>query len=91
MKTTFGERLSELRKAKAVTQQALADKAGVPLTTLRHHEYDKRMMSAADLFSYSKALGVKCSAFDNCVPGKTVRKPNPTARMNDKKDKAVKG
>lgn len=84
MNTTYGQRLAELRIRKKFTQQELAKAAGVPFSTLRSHEYGTRTFTVADLFAYSKALGVKCSAFDDCVASKSARKPNPAARLKRK-------
>lgn len=76
---TFGKKLAELRAKRNLSQRELSELAEIPIGTLRYHEYDKRMMSAADLFTYSKVLGVKCSAFDECVPAKSARKPHDVA------------
>ena len=75
---TFGKKLAELRSTKEVTQAELAKRSGVPIGTLRYHEYDLRAMSAEDLFRYSKALGVSVTLFEGCKSAKTVRRGKRT-------------
>jgi len=61
---TFGERLQRLRASAGLTQQQVADKADVPLQTLRNWEHDRREPLASALFKLARALGVSCSVFE---------------------------
>jgi transcriptional regulator with XRE-family HTH domain len=79
MAETFGERLQRLRNEAGLTQMGLADRAGVPLTSLRNWEHDRREPLVSVLFKLATALGVDCRAFADCIgqpepPKKTTRK-----------------
>ena len=75
MANTFGKKLAEIRLAKGVTQAELAERTGVPIGTIRYHEYDLHAISAEDLFRYVKALGVSAAIFQDCKSAKSVRRP----------------
>ena len=62
---TFGERLKKARKAKKLTQKELAEKAGIPLSTLRGYEYGKKDISKAGAETVIKLINVlKCDLSD---------------------------
>jgi transcriptional regulator with XRE-family HTH domain len=61
---SFGERLQRLRNEAGLTQLQLAERAGVPLTSLRNWEHDRREPLASVLFKLAKALGLDCRAFE---------------------------
>jgi transcriptional regulator with XRE-family HTH domain len=67
MPETFGERLQRLRNEAGLTQMGLADRAGVPLTSLRNWEHDRREPLVSVLFKLAAALGVDCRAFADCI------------------------
>jgi DNA adenine methylase len=56
--TTFGRRLKQLREAAGLTQPALAEAAGVPVTSLRNWEQDHREPMASAVLGLARALGV---------------------------------
>jgi len=59
---SFGTRLKRLRAAAGLTQAALADRAGVPLTTLRNWEHDRREPLVTTAGKLARALGVSVDA-----------------------------
>jgi DNA-binding XRE family transcriptional regulator len=62
----FNERLRELREKAGLTQRALAERAGVPLGSIQHHEQGVRVPSWASVAKICRALGVSCEAFMDC-------------------------
>ncbi|HTU18977.1 MAG TPA: helix-turn-helix transcriptional regulator [Gemmataceae bacterium] len=62
-KETLGGRLQRLRSEAGLTQMQVSERAGVPLTTLRNWEQDRREPLASALFKLARALGVSCEAF----------------------------
>jgi len=93
MKTeSFGERLRRLRDAAGLTQMQLAEKAGVPLTTLRNWEHDRREPLVSAAFKLAGALGVSCEAFKDCVgAGQSANKSSTTPKGGSGKGKKRKG
>ena len=55
---TLGQRIQRLRKAKGLTQEQLAEQAGVPVFSLRNWIYDARVPRVAAMLSLADALGV---------------------------------
>jgi transcriptional regulator with XRE-family HTH domain len=66
-KETFGARLQKLREAAGLTQKQVAERAGVPLQSLRNWEHDRREPLLGTAFRLADALGVDCRAFQDCV------------------------
>jgi transcriptional regulator with XRE-family HTH domain len=62
----FKEVLRDLRKRSGLTQEELARKAGIPVTSLRGHEQGQRVPSWASVVKLAKALGVSTDAFAGC-------------------------
>lgn len=62
----FAELLRELREKAGLTQQQLADRAGLPVTSLRNHEQGQRSPSWAAVVKIAKALGVTADTFSVC-------------------------
>lgn len=56
--TQLSERLREVRKSKEMTQQELADKAGLHLTYVGHLELGKYHPTVYVMWKIAKALGV---------------------------------
>ncbi len=54
----LGERLRDIRKGKGLTQQGLAEKAGLHLTYVGHLELGKYHPTVFVMWKISKALGV---------------------------------
>ena len=54
----LGKRIRELRKAKKLTQQKLADLADVELSTLNRAELGKAALSVTNLIAISEALEI---------------------------------
>jgi hypothetical protein len=50
----------------ALTEQQLADKAGIPLPSLRGHEQGQRVPSWASVVKLARALGVSTDALADC-------------------------
>jgi transcriptional regulator with XRE-family HTH domain len=60
---TFGERLKELRKAKKMTQQQLAQAAGIAVSTVSKLEQRDIEPSFATAAAIALALGVSLDKF----------------------------
>ena len=59
IRKAFGEHLRELRKKKGLTQEELADKAGMHFTYVGQIERGLRNPSLVNLHKLAKALGVR--------------------------------
>lgn len=55
---TFGERLTALREERGIKRPAFAEMLGIPYTTLRNYEKDKREPGSDTLIIMSRALNV---------------------------------
>ncbi|HZT83062.1 MAG TPA: helix-turn-helix transcriptional regulator [Gemmataceae bacterium] len=60
---TFGEKLKELRAGRGLTQERLADAAGVPVGTIRDYEQGKRDPLLSNAQRLAGALGVSLDVF----------------------------
>ena len=60
----FAPRLKELREASGMTQQALADLAGLKLGGVRDLEQGRNKPTWDTVLALAKALGVGCEAFE---------------------------
>lgn len=58
---TFGDRLKAVRKARGLTCQALADKAGIGSSTISFYEKRGVLPNVSTLELMCKALGVSAS------------------------------
>lgn len=58
-KVTFGRRLRELRSARGLSQEALADAAGLDRTYVSSCERGRRNVSLENICRLASALGVK--------------------------------
>ena len=72
-----GKRLQELRKAAALSQSQLADRAGVPVQTLQSWEAERRTPRIDALLALAQALGVELAEL--------VAAPAPTKRGRGRK------
>jgi transcriptional regulator with XRE-family HTH domain len=63
---TFGDKLKGLREARGWTQQQLADRAGVPLPTLRGLEQGQRSPSWGTVVMLARAFDANSAIFDEC-------------------------
>lgn len=61
----LSERLKEVRKSKKLTQQELAEKAGLHLTYVGHLELGKYHPTVYVMWKISKALGVSMNELTN--------------------------
>ena len=59
IRETFGQRVRELRLAKDISQEDLAEKAGLDRTYVSSIERGKRNISLLNIERLAKALGVK--------------------------------
>ena len=84
---TLGQRLQRLRLAAGLTQAALAEAAGVPLSTLRGWEIDRREPGLRAAVRLARALGVGVEELADTVPvvdvGKTPRPAGPSRHIPD--------
>jgi transcriptional regulator with XRE-family HTH domain len=58
---SFGQKLREIRRAKGLTQQGLADKAGIPQTTISGWENAGYLPNLIDGYKVAVALGISIS------------------------------
>jgi transcriptional regulator with XRE-family HTH domain len=63
----FKDLLRQLREKAGLTQEQLAQKAGIPLSSLRSHEQGQRQPSWQAVVKLSKALGVTTDTFSECA------------------------
>jgi transcriptional regulator with XRE-family HTH domain len=75
----YGEVLRKLREAAGLTQEQLADKAGVPIGSIRNYEQGQRLPGLVAGIRLAKVIGVSVDAFADCdevkEAEKTARKP----------------
>jgi transcriptional regulator with XRE-family HTH domain len=62
----FKDLLRQLREKAGLTQQQLAEKAGLPLGSLRNHEQGQRLPSWPAIVKLARALGVSADVFAEC-------------------------
>ncbi len=62
----FKDVLKDLRSKAGLTQERLAEKAGIPLSSLRGHEQGQRVPSWASVVKLARALGVPTDTFAGC-------------------------
>jgi len=60
----FAARLRDLRGRAGLSQPALAERAGIGVSTLRQFEYGRREPTFATLVKLATGLGVSLSAFE---------------------------
>jgi transcriptional regulator with XRE-family HTH domain len=72
---TFGIRLKRLREAAGLTQQDLADRAGMHRFGVAKLERDERQPSWATVQALAKSLGLTCSSFEGTVEPPSGDKP----------------
>ena len=60
---SFGEKLRELRKAKGLSQQQLADATGLSQNAISQWEANAREPGWSAVQALATALGVDCTAF----------------------------
>ena len=73
----FAELLRELRQKAGLTQQELADRADMPVSSLRGHEQGQRSPSWSAVVKLAKALGVTADTFSVCDEVNAPDKPAP--------------
>jgi transcriptional regulator with XRE-family HTH domain len=69
MGETLGTRLQALRLAAELTQEVLAARSGLPVTSLRNWERDHRTPGVFALFKLAQALGLPMERFVEGVEG----------------------
>jgi transcriptional regulator with XRE-family HTH domain len=82
---TFGARLRQLREAAGLTQQELADRAGMHRFGVAKLERDERHPSWATVQALAGALGLSCAAFEGTV--EPPEEPPPKKRGRPRKEK----
>jgi transcriptional regulator with XRE-family HTH domain len=65
---TFGKILRQLRDAKGMSEQDLADKSGVPFDTVRSYGKDASAPGIANAVKLAVALNVSLDAFRDVTP-----------------------
>ena len=63
MAETLGARIQSLRQAAELTQEQLAARSGLPVTSLRNWEQDHRAPGVMALYRLAKALGLPMERF----------------------------
>lgn len=74
---TLGQRIGRLREAGGLTQEQLADKAGVQVSSLRNWEYDHRRPRAEATLLLAQALGVTVEALLHATTTRAARAEVP--------------
>jgi len=88
----FKDKLRELRIQSGLTQEQLAQKANMPLSSLRGHEQGQRVPSWASVVKLSRALEVQTDAFSDCDEVRPTRaKPFGATAMKAKRAGKRKG
>jgi transcriptional regulator with XRE-family HTH domain len=64
---TFAQRLRELREQAGLTQESLAYKTGMSVSSIRNYEQGIREPYWKGVFQLAKALSVSSEAFAVCV------------------------
>jgi transcriptional regulator with XRE-family HTH domain len=75
----FGPRLRELREEAGLTQEQLAERAGVKRDAVARWERNNREPSWGNVLALAQALGVECSAFTT-APATTTPAPRGRPR-----------
>jgi transcriptional regulator with XRE-family HTH domain len=78
-RSAFGERLRELRAKAELSQPALAERADLPVGTIRHFEQGRREPTYGTLVKLATGLGVSLSAFDVAADEPRAKPPTRTA------------
>jgi transcriptional regulator with XRE-family HTH domain len=63
---TFAEKLRELRDAKGLSEEKLAELSGLRFGTVHGYGLGRRKPSFAAVVKLAKALSVDCTAFAEC-------------------------
>lgn len=71
----FGALLRDLRAKAELTQEQLAEKAGISLGTLRNHEQGHRLPSWPAIVKLARALRVSTDEFAKCDEVNEMEKP----------------
>jgi transcriptional regulator with XRE-family HTH domain len=80
----FKDVLRDLRARAGLTQQQLAEKARIPLPSLRGHEQGQRVPSWASVVKLARALDVSTDAFSDCEEVKEEGAANKAIRRRKK-------
>jgi transcriptional regulator with XRE-family HTH domain len=79
---SFARKLKDLRKAKGLTQVALAKASGMPVSTIRDYEQGKREPLFSNAHKIARGLGVSMDALADDGPAQ--------AKLTDKKSKRTR-
>lgn len=72
---TFAERLRELKEESGMSERELAEKAGLPFDTVHTYIMGRSEPLLSNAIKLATALGVKLSAFAECVDAPVGRRP----------------
>ena len=64
---TLGQRLQRLRRAAGLTQEQLAERAELPVWSLRNWEHDHRLPGLIAVYKLAKTLGVSMEELAECA------------------------
>jgi transcriptional regulator with XRE-family HTH domain len=81
----FADRLRELREASGMTQEKLANAAGLSLGAVRNYEQGIREPYWQVVFKLASALGVSCEAFRDCIDTEPEPAPKRTTGKTRKR------
>jgi len=87
---TFGEKLKELRCDRGLTQERLADAAGVPVGTIRDYEQEKRDPLLSNAQRLAGALAVSLDLFPGPEQNGAADKSKTTPRKSPAETAAPK-
>ena len=85
----FKDLLKELREKAGLTQEGLAERAGLPIGTVRNHEQGQRLPSFPHAAKLARALGVSLDLFTTCdefsAEGVGTQTPSATRAVGKRK------
>jgi transcriptional regulator with XRE-family HTH domain len=82
---TFGEKLKQLRTDRGLSQERLAQMAGMGVGAVRDYEQGKKEPSFRYALMLAKALGVDCRELEFDVSAPDTSPPEPPAPKKGKK------
>jgi transcriptional regulator with XRE-family HTH domain len=80
---TFGQKLKKLREEAELTQEKLAQAAGMSVGNVRNYEQEIRLPTFPAVVKLAKALGTDCTAFADC-DDVAEEKPEPARKTRRK-------
>jgi transcriptional regulator with XRE-family HTH domain len=81
----FRNALKQFREREGLTQEALAQQAGMSVGTVRNYEQGIRLPTFPQVVKLATALGVSCMDFARCEDVTTEPAPEPAPKRRGRK------